>query len=108
MLIATIEYNSIGHSQIFKKLCVELDGHMNSTLAGDEFKDAATSNFCDNNNKKYRYTCKCGIIMETKRLIKTNSKKYMYGYCKICNFPLSNWKISKITNKSKGWNLSKS
>lgn len=70
-LIECYLYGKSGHGERFKRICVDLGGHMNSKIAGRKYSDSATFDYCKGKRLpyKYEYTCECGIVFHRKRKI---------------------------------------
>lgn len=81
-----------GHTYSFKKICAAIGGHMNLGMAGDEFKNAATTQYCTKKNK-WRYTCDCRS-RETYR--KYSPRTLDRFYCKTCGMLRRDMKLERI------------
>lgn len=93
-----LAYNRTGklnHCEIFKMLCVELGGDMNSQLAGVRYAANSTSNYCESRPRKYEYRCPgCGQIAKRARRISERVKNS--HSCITCETPVRHWTLKVI------------
>lgn len=83
-MVEHLKYGRMSHSETFKRICVQLGGHMNKKLAGYRYAEAATEDYCKKKvvSKKYIYSCPCGAKIE--RVRKLSDQMLKFGRCVDC------------------------
>lgn len=94
-LIEVMLYGKSGHSDRFKVICVKLGGHMNATMAGERYKDNASTDYCRSTTKySYTYNCECGTVFGRKRRI--THPNTLRATCRKCGTMVRNMKEIKL------------
>ena len=82
-----------GHCQSFKRVCNQFGGSMNSSMAGWQFKDSASTEYTESNREfKYKYTCNgCGKSFKYKRKMSSRVFNNPNRRCTVCRTPTTNF-----------------
>ena len=91
-------YGGEDHDERFKQLCKEFGGHMNPTVAGEEYKECVGTSYYSP-SLKFEYVCpKCGKSYPTSRKIVGDERKEMCFYtCAQCDTPFFKWHMKRLT-----------
>jgi len=89
--ISILKFDSPGHTEIFKKICSENSGTMNSKIAGNKYKEFASNDYC-RTKYKYQYTCQCGASFKRKNKV----KKTQGMCCSRCRRPVAEMKVQTL------------
>ena len=87
-------YGTTGHSERFKRICVSLDGHMNRHIAGNRYKDHATTDYCKKKQKGFKYKCDCGVHFTVEK--RFSVKQLMTLKCRQCDKTVKDMKVEII------------
>ena len=85
------------HDNNFKRLCRRFGGKMNTTIAGSEYADCASTKYVKvKPTIKYEYHCHCGLIKKMARRMNKTKRFSSNWRCGRCKTPLSTWKEIRV------------
>jgi len=90
-----ILFNGKHHDISFKRLCEQFGGKMNPKMAGEIFKNCASTDYVET-IKKWSYTCRCGVVSLRAKRMSWKKRTHRTHVCRSCRGSVADWVENKI------------
>ncbi len=88
-------YNGSSHNGTFKQLCRNFGGTMNNIMAGETYKDCASSDYVKP-IIRYEYHCSCGFVAKRTKRMSIKKRTKPTHTCRGCGELVMNWKEKRV------------
>lgn len=90
--------NSKGHNGLFKSICSQFGGSMNTKMAGWRYSETATTEYVKSTREfKYEYTCtKCGNSAKYRKRMSSKVRNNKNRVCSKCRTPIANFTETRL------------
>jgi len=87
--------NGRNHDESFKRWCRVFGGKMNPQMAGNSYRDCASTEYVKT-IKKWSYSCPCGVVAKRAKRMSWKKRTYRTHACRSCGGSVVDWVERKI------------